>query len=192
MTSASHLPAADAPGHAAGGPAPELGLDLDLLRSTVSAGHTHDLAWRRAQLGALRRMLVDQEGAFAEAITADVGKPHLEVRLTETSATVAEIDHLLEHLREWTAPRRVPVPAVLQPATAEVHLKPKGVLLVIAPWNYPLQLLFAPLAGALAAGDTAVLTSRPIRRSRGWSRRSGRGPRRLARRAPGAGRAPGR
>lgn len=79
------------------------------------------------------------------------------MRLTETSTTVQEIDSLLTHLEEWTATREVSLPVHLRPASAHVHLQPKGVVLVIAPWNYPLQLLLSPLAGALAAGNTAVL-----------------------------------
>lgn len=133
------------------------GLDLAALRHTVRSGATLDLDRRRAHLAALRRLVVEQEEAIAAAVTADVGKPPLEVRLTETSTTVQEIDHLVSHLEEWTAPRRASVPLHLRPASAHVHLQPKGVVLVIAPWNYPLQLLLSPLAGVLAAGNTAVL-----------------------------------
>src|SRR5699024_7003824 len=111
----------------------------------------------RTQLRALRRLVTDHEDELTAATTADVGKPALEVRLTETSFVVQEIDHLLAHLEEWTRPHSVSVPLTLKPATAAVHLQPKGVVLVIAPWNYPLQLLLSPLAGALAAGNTAVL-----------------------------------
>ena len=133
------------------------GLDLAALRRSVSSGSTLPLERRRELLGALRRLIVDHEDELTEAITADVGKPALEVRLTEVSFLVQEIDHLLAHLEEWTRPRTVSVPLTLRPATAAVHLQPKGVVLVVAPWNYPLQLLLSPLAGALAAGNTAVL-----------------------------------
>lgn len=149
MTSPSPHPVPD--------PAPGLPARIDALRHTVTSGATLDLGWRRAQLASLRALIVDHEPALTAAICADVGKPELEVRVTETWATVQEIDHLLAHLEEWTAPRRVSVPLTLQPATAHVQLKPKGVVLVVAPWNYPLQLLLSPLAGALAAGNTALL-----------------------------------
>lgn len=134
-----------------------MALDLAALRHTVASGTTHDLEWRREQLHALRRLVVEQEEAFAAAVTRDVGKPELEVRVTETWPTVHDIDTLLQHLEEWTAPRSASLPVLLQPAKAEVQLQPKGVILVIAPWNYPLQLLLSPLAGVLAAGNTAVL-----------------------------------
>ncbi|GGK63925.1 aldehyde dehydrogenase family protein [Ornithinimicrobium pekingense] len=156
-TPVAPAPAPDDTGGAERATAHPLGLDLAVLRGTVDGGVTHDLGWRRTQLSALRQLISEHEAALAEAITADVGKPPLEVRLTETSASVQEIDHLLGHLHTWTRPRRVGLPAVMLPATAQVQLQPKGVVLVIAPWNYPLQLLVAPLAGALAAGNTAVL-----------------------------------
>lgn len=133
------------------------GLDLGVLRHTVRSGATLGLDRRREHLAALRRLIVEHEEEITAAVTADVGKPALEVRVTETSFLVQEIDHLLAHLEEWTRHRTVSVPLTLQPATASVHLQPKGVVLVIAPWNYPLQLLLSPLAGALAAGNTAVL-----------------------------------
>ena len=133
------------------------GPELGALRHTVTSGSTAGLGWRRAQLGALRRLLVEHETELVDAVAADVGKPRLEARLTETYVSVEEIDHLLAHLEEWTAPRRVSLPLTLRPARAHVQLQPKGVVLVIAPWNYPLNLLVSPVAGALAAGNTVVL-----------------------------------
>lgn len=133
------------------------GPDLAALRHTVTSGSTAGLDWRRAQLGALRRLLVEHEAELVEAVAADVGKPRLEARLTETYVSVEEIDHLLAHLEEWTAPRPVSLPLTLRPARAHVQLQPKGVVLVVAPWNYPLNLLVSPVAGALAAGNTVVL-----------------------------------
>ena len=133
------------------------GPELGALRHTVTSGSTAGPDWRRAQLGALRRLLVEHETELVDAVAADVGKPRLEARLTETYVSVEEIDHLLAHLEEWTAPRRVSLPLTLRPARAHVQLQPKGVVLVIAPWNYPLNLLVSPVAGALAAGNTVVL-----------------------------------
>ena len=127
------------------------------LRVTVTSGTTRDLGWRRTQLRALRALVTEHKAELTAAVSADVGKPALEVRVTELSQVVQEIDDLLAHLEEWTAPRPVPLPATLLPGSAHVQLQPKGVVLVIAPWNYPVQLLLCPLAGALAAGNTAVV-----------------------------------
>ncbi|KGM57217.1 aldehyde dehydrogenase [Lysobacter arseniciresistens ZS79] len=130
---------------------------VERLRATFRDGRTWPLAWRRRQLQALRRMLVEREDEFTAALQRDLGKPALESFVTEIGFTIGEIDHALRHLRRWAAGARVAVPLALQPARARVEPQPLGVVLVIAPWNYPLQLLLAPLCGALAAGNCALL-----------------------------------
>lgn len=127
------------------------------LRETFESGITRPLHWRRQQLHALRRMLVEHAPEFDLALNEDLGKPPAEARLTETGFLVSEIDHTLRHLKHWLAPRRAGVPLILQPASARLLLEPLGVVLVIAPWNYPLQLALAPLIGALAAGNAALV-----------------------------------
>ncbi|MBI4996278.1 MAG: aldehyde dehydrogenase family protein [Rhodocyclales bacterium] len=127
------------------------------LREAYDSGLTRPLQWRRDQLRSLRRMLVEHAPEFDLALNEDLGKPPAEARLTETGFLVGEIDHTLRHLRRWLAPRRAGVPMILQPASARVMLEPLGVVLVIAPWNYPLQLALAPLIGALAAGNAVVI-----------------------------------
>lgn len=127
------------------------------LRGTVSSGTTLDLGWRRAQLGALRRLITENEPRLTEAVRADVGKPALEVRTFELSFVVQEIDTLLAGLEGWTAPQPVGLPAMYLPGSAQVQLQPKGVVLVVGPWNFPVQLLLSPVAGALAAGNTVVV-----------------------------------
>lgn len=126
------------------------------LRATHRAGTTRPLAWRLAQLAGLRAMLAERGPDLERALAADLGKPPLESHLTEVAFVAAEAAHTARHLHRWLRPRRVPVPAVLQPASARVVREPLGVVLVIAPWNYPVQLLLSPLLGALAAGNTVV------------------------------------
>jgi aldehyde dehydrogenase (NAD+) len=130
---------------------------VERLRATFRDGRTRAPGWRRRQLHALRRMLVERETEFIDALREDLGKPALESYVTETGFTVGEIDHALRHLRRWMRGSRVHVPLSLQPARARVLPQPLGVVLVIAPWNYPLQLLLAPLCGALAAGNCVLL-----------------------------------
>ena len=77
--------------------------------------------------------------------------------MTEIAFTVNEIDHTLKHLHRWTTPAKVKVPITFKPGKAHLHPDPLGTVCIIAPWNYPVQLLFAPLVPALAAGNTAVL-----------------------------------
>ena len=127
------------------------------VRKAYETGRTRPLAWRREQLKSLMRMLSEREAEFAEALRRDLGKNPLEAYLTEISITRAEAAHALKHLNDWTRSTKVPVPLGLQPASARTEPQPLGVVLIIAPWNYPVQLLLGPLVGALAAGNAVVL-----------------------------------
>ncbi|WP_406463063.1 aldehyde dehydrogenase family protein [Streptomyces sp. NBC_00111] len=126
------------------------------LRAAFRTGRTRDLAWRTDRLTRLRALLTERGDDLAEALRADLGKSRKEAYRTEIDFTVREIDHTLEHLAEWLRPEPAPVPAALAKSTASTVQDPLGVVLVIAPWNYPVQLLLAPVAGALAAGNTVV------------------------------------
>ncbi|MFJ9341963.1 aldehyde dehydrogenase family protein [Streptomyces sp. NPDC101733] len=126
------------------------------LRATFATGRTKPLAWRTDQLQALRKLLTERGDDLAAALHADLGKSRKEAYRTEIDFTVREIDHTLEHLAEWLRPQPAPVPERLSPAVAHTVLDPLGVVLVIAPWNYPVQLLLAPVVGALAAGNCVV------------------------------------
>ncbi|NNG19253.1 aldehyde dehydrogenase family protein [Naumannella sp. ID2617S] len=127
------------------------------LRRGFATGRSHEQQWRFTQLEGLRRLLTRHETELTDAICQDVGKPAHEVRLFELQPLINEIDHTLANLGVWLMPRRVGVPLNTQPATAEVHPQPKGVVLVLSPWNYPLQLLLSPTIGALAAGNAVLL-----------------------------------
>lgn len=140
-------------------PTPEQPADLvTRLRATFRSGRTKPVEWRTAQLRGLRDMLTAHGDDLAEALHADLGKSSTEAHRTEIDFTVREIDHTLEHLDEWLRPQAAPVPAHLgADATAWTRFDPLGVVLVIAPWNYPVQLLLTPMLGALAAGNTVVV-----------------------------------
>ena len=133
------------------------------IESTVAAarhlyrtGATKPLAWRLAQLKAMNQMLLDHRDDFAAALAADLGKHPSEAWMTEIGFLTSDIAHTLKHLEGWLKPRKTTVPLALQPARATTVLEPLGVVLVIAPWNYPIQLLLAPIIGALAAGNTVI------------------------------------
>ncbi|SEA94243.1 aldehyde dehydrogenase family protein [Leifsonia sp. 21MFCrub1.1] len=130
---------------------------VDELRSAFERGVTKPLAWRLGQVRALRRMLTERAAEFEDALLSDLAKNPTESQIAELGFVVGEIDHTLAHLRRWLRPKRVRVPGALLPARASTVLEPVGVVLVIAPWNYPVQLLLAPLVGALAAGNAVVL-----------------------------------
>ncbi|WP_405726561.1 aldehyde dehydrogenase family protein [Streptomyces sp. NBC_00028] len=128
------------------------------LRATFRTGRTKPLAWRTGQLRRLRELLTERGAELAAALHADLGKSSTEAYRTEIDFTVREIDHTLDHLEEWLRPESAPVPAHLgADASAWTQVDPLGVVLVIAPWNYPAQLLLAPVVGALAAGNAVVV-----------------------------------
>jgi aldehyde dehydrogenase (NAD+) len=127
------------------------------LRTTFDSGRTRPVEWRRAQLHALKQLLVDGEEELSAALERDLGKSALEGFLTEIALVRAEIDDTLRHLDAWMRPAKVSVPVKQQPGKARIHRDPLGVVLIIGPWNYPVQLILAPLVGALAAGNCAVL-----------------------------------
>ena len=127
------------------------------LRDTFDSQLTRPLAWRRAQLLALRRLLVERGTELADALQQDLGKHPTESHTTELGFTRNEIDFTLKHLAKWSRSAKVRVPLTLQPASARVTPQPLGVMLILSPWNYPVQLLLAPLCGALAAGNCVLL-----------------------------------
>lgn len=126
------------------------------LRTTFRTGRTKSADWRTTQLHRLREMLTDHGTDLAAALKADLGKSPTEAFRTEIDFTIREIDHTLEHLEEWLRPAPAPVPPHLGEATAWTQYDPLGVVLVIAPWNYPVQLLLTPVLGALASGNAVV------------------------------------
>jgi aldehyde dehydrogenase (NAD+) len=129
---------------------------LHRLRATFASGKTHPIEWRLQQLQELARMMRDHEKDFGEALRADLGKCHFEAVLTEMSFVESEARYAHRHLKRWLKPKRVPTPLMAMPARSYIQPEPKGVVLIIAPWNYPLSMVCAPLVGAIAAGNCAM------------------------------------
>lgn len=129
----------------------------DALRSVYESGHTRPLAWRKHQLEQMIRMLEENEADFLDALKTDLGKPSVEGFITDIAFVTGEIKLMLKNLRKWNKPQRVPTPIVTMPAKSVLIPEPLGVVLVIAPWNYPIQLLLVPAAGAIAAGNAVVM-----------------------------------
>jgi len=127
------------------------------LSATFATGRTRPIGWRRAQLEELRSMLVDHEDDFLDALASDLAKPRTEAYTTEIGFVKNDVEYALHHLDGWTKREKVRVPLATQPSRGWIQRDPLGVVLVIAPWNYPVQLTIAPLVGALAAGNTVVL-----------------------------------
>lgn len=130
---------------------------LAALRSTFASGRTIDVDWRRRQLQGVIDLLERNEDRLLAAMAADLGKPAFDGWLTDLLTTRDEAKFALDHLADWVKPTSHPVPLVAKPSKAWTEPQPVGVALLIAPWNYPVQLLLSPLVGALAAGNCAVL-----------------------------------
>jgi len=129
------------------------------MRSYFETGITKSYSFRRQQLIKLRDAVRKNEQALHEALYADLKKSPEECWVTETGFLISEINNTLKHLKQWMQPEVVPTNLLNLPSKSYVVPEPLGIVLVIGPWNYPLQLLFTPLAGAIAAGNCAVLKS---------------------------------
>jgi aldehyde dehydrogenase (NAD+) len=125
------------------------------LRKTFNSGKTKPLEWRRAQLEALIRFAKENSDALVAALQADMGKPELEARAADVGQITIEAKLALKNLKKWTRPRGAGTIPLM--GKSFVIPEPLGVVLIIAPWNYPVGLLLSPLVGAIAAGNAAVL-----------------------------------
>ena len=126
-------------------------------RSAYESGKTRPLAWRKTQLQACVRMLQENADQFAEALATDLGRGPEEAWLYDIGFSITEIELMIKNLKKWTEPRKVSTPMVSLPGSSHRVPQPLGVVLVIAPWNYPIQLLVIPVAGAIAAGNAVVM-----------------------------------
>lgn len=127
------------------------------LRATFKTGRTHDHAWRREQLQAILRLLQENTTRFEEALAADLGKPATETFLADIGFPVGEAKLALKNFEKWAQPQKVATPVTVGPGKSYLKYDPLGVVLIISPWNYPVQLCFNPLVAAIAAGNTAVI-----------------------------------
>jgi aldehyde dehydrogenase (NAD+) len=112
---------------------------------------------RIAKLRRLRDGIWETRQELEQALWDDFHKPPAETDVTEVSPTMAEIDHTIKHLRKWMKPIRVKTPFALFGTHSKVKLEPKGMVLILSPWNYPFYLLICPLAAAIAAGNVCIL-----------------------------------
>ncbi len=121
------------------------------------AGGTRDLRFRRKQLLKLKGLIKQYESNLILAMQADLGKSAFEAYATEIGLVYEEIGLHLKNLKCWTARKRVGTPLAALPASSFIQYEPLGCVLILAPWNYPFQLVFAPLIGAISAGNCAII-----------------------------------
>ncbi len=126
-------------------------------RNYFNAGNTRSYEFRIEQLKKLRQALMDNEQAIFDALQKDLGKSNLEAYTTELGLVLTEISLHLKKLKSWMRPHRVSTNLLNMPSSTKMYYDPLGVVLIIAPWNYPFQLVMTPLIGAISGGNCAVL-----------------------------------
>ena len=122
---------------------------------------TYDIKFRKAMLKKLYAALIKWEKPLSEALYKDLHKSYEEAYLTELSIVLGEIKNHIKHVSSWSKKRYIKTPLKLFPSSTYQVQEPLGNSLIIAPWNYPVQLLLNPLVGAISAGCTAILKPSP-------------------------------
>jgi len=120
-------------------------------------GQTHALQFRISQLQILKQAIIKYEKQLSEALYIDLGKSEAESYTTEIGIVLSSLTHTIKHLKKWMKPKRVATPLMMVSTSGKIVSEPYGVTLIIAPFNYPMQLVFEPLLGAICAGNCAVI-----------------------------------
>lgn len=130
---------------------------IDEQRTFFKSEKNSSYSFRKEQLEKLRNMLKTHEKEVYQALKDDLNKSKNETLVTELGLLYSEIDITLKNLKEWMKAKKVDTPITHKGSKSFIIAEPYGVTLTIAPWNYPLQLAIAPVIGAIAAGNTAVI-----------------------------------
>ncbi|HBN08441.1 MAG TPA: aldehyde dehydrogenase family protein [Cyanobacteria bacterium UBA8530] len=130
---------------------------VEKQRRFFAIGKTRSVDFRIEQLLKLKAAIEGNEKKLLAALGKDLGKSEIEGYLSEIGLSLGEIDHMVRYLEQYARPKKVKTPLIYFGARSFVVSEPLGVVLILAPWNYPFQLLVSPLIGALAAGNCAVL-----------------------------------
>lgn len=130
---------------------------LKNIRFFYESGATLSYEFRKNQLEVFKEAIIKYEEEINAALYFDLKKSREETWATETGLLIGEIKNAIKNLHKWMRPKRVSAGLVTFPSSAKIYRDPLGVVLIIAPWNYPLQLLLIPLVGAIAGGNCAVL-----------------------------------
>lgn len=130
---------------------------VTLQKKFFNKGQTSELSFRIDQLQRLRSCIQAYEGEIFDALKEDLNKAPFESYATEIGLVLAEISYIVKSLADWVRPKKVKTPLTGFPGKSYVYSQPYGVTLIMSPWNYPFMLSLAPLIGAIAAGNCAVL-----------------------------------
>jgi acyl-CoA reductase-like NAD-dependent aldehyde dehydrogenase len=127
------------------------------MRRYFNTGETRPVSFRVEQLRKLKSMIRSHEDEIIHARYNDLKKPPFESYASEIGIMYVEIEHAIRHVKSWSRPRRVATPIIHFLSSSRIYQEPYGVALIMGPWNYPFQLLIAPLVGAMAAGNCVVI-----------------------------------
>jgi aldehyde dehydrogenase (NAD+) len=130
---------------------------LTRQREFFLSGKTKSIDYRIEQLRKLRDLIIENENAIYEALNTDFRKSRFETYLSENGYMIMEINEFIKKLKKWARPERLPSNLLNFPSSSFLMYEPYGLTLIIAPWNYPFQLALGPLAGAMAAGNCAII-----------------------------------
>ena len=130
---------------------------VERQRTFFRSGETMEFSFRKSQLDKLWSLITENEDRIHKALASDLHKPTFEAFATETGQVLSEIRHALQNLKQWMKPKKTMTPLSFFPATSSIRCEPRGVALIIAPWNYPFQLIMAPLVGSISAGNCTIV-----------------------------------
>lgn len=133
-------------------------MDLfELQQDFFHSGATRSYEHRKKALTLLKEVIKKNESNIMKALHKDLNKSDFEAFTTEIGIIYTEIDFVLKNLKKWMKPKRVKTPITHIGSVSKIYPDPYGVTLIISPWNYPFQLAIAPLIGAIAGGNTAII-----------------------------------
>ncbi|MFC7320782.1 aldehyde dehydrogenase [Halobacillus campisalis] len=141
---------------------------VKLQKEWYSNGHTKSYEFRKEQLLTMKKMLDTFEEPILKALKFDLGKSEYEAYTSEIAFLKSEINDHLKHLKSWMAPTKVKAPLTHTGSKNYIIKEPYGTTLVIAPWNYPIQLALAPVIGAIAGGNTVIIKPSELTPTVSW------------------------
>jgi acyl-CoA reductase-like NAD-dependent aldehyde dehydrogenase len=138
-------------------PIEEISSIVQKVDATFKSRKTQPIEWRKEQLRQLWRLLDEHNDDLLEALHKDSSKLAMEAQVFDISPVKADILHMLTKLDDWLAPEIVEVPSPYENWQPTIFKQPKGTVVIISPWNYPVVLTLLPLIGVIATGNTAII-----------------------------------
>jgi len=130
---------------------------IEEQKTFFESGDTKELIFRKKQLTILKKAIIENELEIMAALKADLNKSSFEAYETEIGTLLDEIKFMLKNIGSYSKPKKVKTPLMHFISSSKIYNDPYGIVLIMSPWNYPFQLTIAPLIGAIAAGNCAMI-----------------------------------